>query len=380
MTTATAPSAPRPRLAYLSLHGTAEGQAGWADVDEVVSRLRERGWTVDFRQPSYVGATPPPAWRRFVETMAMQARLAVRLRRFDALYVRSHTLAFPISFAARVLGVPVVQECNGPYEDLFLAWPQVARLRRPLVWATRIQYRWATEVITVTEQLAQWLRTESGHDRVTTIPNGANTDLFSPDAAAAPDAPPSPYAVFFGSLAPWQGIATMLAATRSPHWPRGVSLAIAGDGALRADVEQAAGEGRVAYLGSRPQAELPGLVAGAVASLIIKDDPAHAASGLSPLKLYESMAAGAPVVVSDLPGLGDTVRRLSCGVVVPPADADAVAEAVAGLAADEDLRRAMGRAGREAALCEFSWDAVTDRTAAVIELAIERHATRGGAS
>lgn len=367
-------STPR-RIAYLSLHGTGEGQTGWADVDEVIKGLREAGWSVDFRQPPYVGRTPPGGVARFFVLMAMQLRLAPKLPSFDALYVRSHTMALPISLLARIMGVPVIQECNGPYDDIFLAWPQLRPLRRPIVWATCVQYRWADQIITVTDQLAQWLRDESGHDRVTTIPNGADTELFSPDARSD-ISPDGPYAVFFGSLAPWQGIASMLRATRSAEWPDGVSLVIAGDGALRADVEKAALDGRVIFLGGRPQDELPGLVAGAVASLIVKDDQAHAASGLSPLKLYESMAAGVPVIASDLPGLNDTVARFGCGIVVPPADADAIARAVAQLTADAPMRAHMGAAGREAALAEYSWQAVVDRTAAVIQTAIRRREQR----
>ena len=81
---------------------------------------------------------------------------------------------------------------------------------------------------------------------------------------------------------------------------------------LRGVVEKAAAaSGRVIFLGSRSQRDLPGIVAGSIASLIVKDHPAHAASGLSPLKLYESMAAGVPVVVSALPGLEDTVELLT---------------------------------------------------------------------
>lgn len=362
-------------LLYLSLHGTAEGQTGWADIDEVITRLKHRGWKVEFNQPSYVGKTPPGVRARLVETLLMQLRLFGATRRSDALYIRAHPFAFPLAWIAHLLRVPVVQECNGPVEDLFIAYPQAEPVRRYIVWAQRWQYRHAEEIITVTKQLATWLRGETGHDRITTIPNGANTGLFTPEAPP-PATLPSRYAVFFGSLAAWQGITTMLAATRSDSWPAGVSLVIAGDGALRGEVESSEREGRVSFLGSMPQERLPGIVAGSIASLIVKDDPIHAESGLSPLKLYESMAAGTPVVVSDLPGLGDTVRRLGCGIVVPAGDAEAVATAVASLAADTARRDHLGENGRRAALAEFSWEAVTDRTAAVIERAIERRGHR----
>lgn len=366
------PATDRPvRLLYLSLHGTAEGQAGWADIDEVIDRLRTRGWDVEFHQPSYVGKRPPGVLPRLAETIWLQLKLASAIARADALYVRVHPLAYPAALIARLAGTPVVQECNGPIDDFFIAYPQARRLRGLIRWAQLTQYRHAAEIIAVTEQLSAWLRTASGHGRVTTIANGANTDLFTPEAAV-PDGLPERYAVFFGSLAPWQGIATMLAATRSPRWPSGVALVIAGGGALRDDVEAAAGDGVVAFLGSMPQEQLPGIVAGAVGSLIVKDDPIHAESGLSPLKLFESMAAGTPVVVSDLPGLGDTVRRFDCGEVVPAGDPDEVAAAVARLAEDPTRRERLGANGRTAAVAEYSWDAVADRTAAVIERAIGR--------
>jgi glycosyltransferase involved in cell wall biosynthesis len=360
-----------PRILYLSLHATAPGQAGWADVDEIIDRLRARGWIVDLRQPSYVGRVPPGGVARLVETMTMQVPVIPTVRKYDAVYVRSHVLAFPTALAARLTRVPIIQECNGGADDLFIAWPQVRPLKRPLLRMGRAQFRWADEIITVTPQLGRWLESESGRRRVTVIPNGANVDLFHPDAESSKELPPS-YVVFFGSLAPWQGIVTMLSATEDPAWPADARLVIAGDGALRADVERAAEAGRVVFLGNCPQAELPGIVAGSIGSLIVKDHPAHAASGLSPLKLYESMAAGVPVVVSALPGLVDTVERFDCGVVVPPGDAGAVARAVAELKSAPETRRRLGENGRRAAVAEYSWDIATDATARVIERAIGR--------
>lgn len=363
------------RLAYLSLHATPEGQSGWADVDEVVDGLRQRRWLVDLRQPGYVGHIPPGGVSRLFITMTMQLRLAFALRRFDALYVRSHTLAFPIALLARFLGVPVIQECNGPYEDLFIAWPQVRPMRGLLTWAWRVQYRLADEVITVTDQLAEWLAHESGHNRITVIANGVNTQVFRPDAVPCAELP-RPYAIFFGSLAPWQGVSTMLAAVSSAEWPAGVSLLIVGDGALRPEVEAAAARGGVTYLGSMARTELPGLAAGAVASLSVQDDTERSATGLSPLKLYESMAAATPVVASDLPGLADTVRECECGIVIAPGDADALARAVSTLASDSQVRKRMGDAGRTQAVAHHSWDAVTEKTESVIVRAIERKRPR----
>ncbi|MBA2253918.1 MAG: asparagine synthase (glutamine-hydrolyzing) [Chloroflexi bacterium] len=116
------------------------------------------------------------------------------------------------------------------------------------------------------------------------------------------------------------------------------------------------------------------IVAGSIASVIVKDHPAHAASGLSPLKLYESMAAGVPVVVSALPGLQDTIERHDCGIVVPATVVAAVAHAVATLAASRDLRKRLGENGRRAALAHYSWQVSAEATARVVERAVRRHA------
>lgn len=242
---------------------------------------------------------------------------------------------------------------------------------------TRAQYRWADGLITVTEGLATWLRQETDDRPVVVIPNGANTELFEPEATAV-DGLPERYAVFFGSLAPWQGIETLLRAAREPAWPSDVHLVIAGDGALRAAVDAASRDSHVTYLGCLPQSELPGVVAHSVASLILKDDPAHATSGLSPLKLYESMAAGIPIIASDLPGLRDVVNDARCGLLVPPGDASAVAQAVRTITEDAELAEAMGRRARSTALDQYSWTAVAQRIARVIEDAVSAHRAEHG--
>jgi glycosyltransferase involved in cell wall biosynthesis len=66
----------------------------------------------------------------------------------------------------------------------------------------------------------------------------------------------------------------------------------------------------------------------------------------SPLKLLEYMAAGLPSVVSDLPGVRDVLDCDECALLVPPGDLDAFVAAVARLAADADLRSAMGASAR----------------------------------
>ncbi len=67
-----------------------------------------------------------------------------------------------------------------------------------------------------------------------------------------------------------------------------------------------------------------------------------------PTKLVEAMAAGRPVVASDLGRMGAMVRAAGCGLVVPPADVEAHADALRRLLSDDAEAARMGAAGRAA--------------------------------
>jgi glycosyltransferase involved in cell wall biosynthesis len=92
----------------------------------------------------------------------------------------------------------------------------------------------------------------------------------------------------------------------------------------------------------------------------------------SPLKLYESMACGVPVVASRTVGITEVVEEHECGILVTAGDAEAFASATAALLADCDTASEMGRRGRAAAVDRYSWRARALQRASVIEAAIER--------
>ncbi len=83
----------------------------------------------------------------------------------------------------------------------------------------------------------------------------------------------------------------------------------------------------------------------------------HYAYYASPLKLFEYMAAGRPVVASDLPAWADVVQDGATALLVPPGDADALAAALARLRADPVLRDRLGASARDRALAHYTWDA-----------------------
>jgi phosphatidylinositol alpha-mannosyltransferase len=144
-------------------------------------------------------------------------------------------------------------------------------------------------------------------------------------------------------------------------------LIVAGDGAERDAVERLTPpvRERVTMLGNVPHDRLP---------------PYHAASDVfvGPalgresfgIVLVEAMAAGLPVVASDIPGYREVVRDGVDGVLVPPGDAGALADAVSRLLEDRAEASRLAAAGLERA-ARFDWDVVAREIAGCYQEAVE---------
>jgi glycosyltransferase involved in cell wall biosynthesis len=89
--------------------------------------------------------------------------------------------------------------------------------------------------------------------------------------------------------------------------------------------------------------------------------PALANFYFSPLKVYEYLAAGLPVVASRLGQLERLVEHGVTGLLVPPENAAALADALERLQGDGALRARLGQAARARVLRDHTWDAVVRR-------------------
>lgn len=375
-------SSSRTRIAYLSLEAPREGQASYTHVLEIVNGLRELECEVDLRIPRYSNsARSPGLLRRIWEYAWLQSQLLRRLRNYDLIYVRAHNMALPLALAARLRGVPVIHEVNGPYIDILTTYRWLRLFEAPLRVLQRTQYLWADALIAVTPQLKTWLRDQGCITAIEVVPNGVDLDVFNP--ARKPLAGlPSRYVIFFGGFARWQGIHTMIEATSSASWPKETCLVFVGDGQLRPAVEEAARtHPHIRYIGQLPYREVATVVVGALAGLVPKtrqNDREN--TGLFPVKLCEILACGKPVIVTDYPGQADLVRSAHCGIVIPPEDPEALAAAVSRLAKSPETATEMGRHGYDNVSRDHSWKQRAQQTAALIVGTISEHRGRRGRS
>jgi len=106
--------------------------------------------------------------------------------------------------------------------------------------------------------------------------------------------------------------------------------------------------------------------------------PSHGGEGV-PKALIEAAASGRAIIATDVPGCRDIVRHGTNGLLVPPKNPAALADAIAQLLNDAPLRAEMGRRGRELVVNEFSEEKVIQQTLALYQKLLNGAAAPVGA-
>ena len=130
--------------------------------------------------------------------------------------------------------------------------------------------------------------------------------------------------------------------------------------------------GRLHLLGRIPPAEVPDRLAGADVVWVPAQPTSQYNRPTVATKLFEGMAVGLAVLVSDLPGRGDVVRREECGLAVEPTVAGHL-EGVRRLLADRAATGLMGERGRAAVAERYCWEAVEHRLVDFYAELLARH-------
>ena len=268
-------------------------------------------------------------------------------------------------FAAARLGVPAVLEVNAPVVD-YPGSPK-AKLDRALLvepmrrWRDRICRRVDLFVTTMAEILPSWV----DRRRVLEIEWGADVAHFRPDVAPLTFGGVSDRirCVFAGAFRSWHGVTHLSAALARLHAAgdhRFGGLFI-GDGPERAATERVARDvPAIVFTGAIPHEQLPAALAAADIGVAPFDPMRHGPLRLgfywSPLKIFEYMAAGLPVVAPALPRLARLVEHGKEGLLYDPLEPRALDRALVALA-DPAVRRRMGAAARTRVVTDFSWAA-----------------------
>jgi colanic acid biosynthesis glycosyl transferase WcaI len=181
----------------------------------------------------------------------------------------------------------------------------------------------------------------------------------SPYRASLGIPPDAVVALYSGNMGAKQGLEILAAAARSLLHDQRVCFVFCGDGAGKEQLACACeGLPNVRLLPLQPKEQLNDLLG--LADIHLLPQRADAADLVLPSKLTGMLASGRPVVVTAAPQteLGQVVRNSDCGVLVPPEDPAAFADAIRTLAGDPDARARMGAAARRYAESKLDSDAV----------------------
>ena len=296
---------------------------------------------------------PVPVLLGVVAKRRVGFRLAWRLRRllvrgrFDLVHAHIYASAVAAALATFATRVPLVitEHSEGRW-----------RTRRSW-WVTRWAYARAAHVITVSAPIRRLLLERAGlrPERVSVIPNA----LPQPERPGETATPPfaSPLVGVVARLQPEKGLTVFLeAASRVASAVPDVEFLVVGDGPLRGALPALADSlglnGRVHFLGARADAD----------ALIERLDVlvVPSLSEGSPLVVLEAMHAGVPVVATAVGGIPEQIRNAREGLLVPPGDATALADAVRDLLREPERARALAAEARRRAAEAFAHERVVD--------------------
>ena len=159
---------------------------------------------------------------------------------------------------------------------------------------------------------------------------------------------------YVGTITPQRGIAEMVKAIGYLSDSFGVSLEIAGD-EVPEEVKKFPGWSRVRFHGVLDQPNTYRLLQDARAGLICMH-PIPTFVDCIPVKIFEYMGAGLPVIASDFPLWRKMLEGVNCALFVDPLDARAIAKAIEYLLTNPDEAEEMGRRGQAAVAKQFNWD------------------------
>ena len=303
------------------------------------------------------------------------------LENYDILYERYWLLNYGGLMAAKRLKIPLVLEMNGDLFEEYHAldielskaqWHFIRLINKRLV-------NGAAHIVTVSEYLRKQViaRGQIDPQKVTVVENGAHVELFakledSPDVRSQYRLGNEPIIMFVGSFRPWHGLDTLLKAFSivvSSNNVDGVKLVLVGDGPLRSEIEKKVSllgiQEHVIFTGKVSHSEVVSLLGTAQISVMSHPQSTAAMSG-SPMKLFEYMAAGKAIVAPSLSNIKNILTDRETGLLVPPDDPQASANALIELLENSSLRVFLGQAAKEQAFKEHSWKCTVSKLEAIL--------------
>ncbi|PWB55438.1 MAG: WalM protein [Nitrosomonadales bacterium] len=372
------------RIAYIDPHPVPDILPATLQILQTVDALAEAGSSVDLITPQPLNnLTPADVLGRNLANKAhllylpdirqrwwfpsssnkpfyFLARRLLRRSQYDAILVRNLKLADYL--ISRPLGIPVFFETHEIFAQSFreqFPMTSITRNRKleALIRRESLVYSQARGIICITQHLIEDIKSHYGVNTPAVLaPDGVDLHLAQPSGRQAASDKPL-MLLYLGSLHPWKGVEILI---RAMPFVERAELHIAGGTETRiAELSRLAQElniaGKVVFLGPISPVRRFELIDRADICLLPLANTSIGSRYTSPLKLFEYMAMGKPIIISDLPAIREVLVQAESALLVEPENPSAIAEAVTRLQQNTDLAKQLGEHARQLAHNRYSW-------------------------
>ncbi len=282
------------------------------------------------------------------------------------IYVRKGFLTLLPAVLGRCFKIPVVLEANGVVSDeVRLAFNLPLFAVKIFAMIENLNSRFADRIIAVTQGIKDYLiqRYKARPEKIEVISNGVNISKFKPPVL--PQKGKTVYLGFAGHLVPWAGLDYLLRGLKiiRKSFPE-VHVLIVGDGPGRKILEDLMVElnlsDAVHLYGMVKPEQVPDLLNRFFIGYIPAIRSRNARIGISPIKLFEYLACGIPVIASDIHGM-EIISENKVGFVIEPESTEALIEATWRLLHDRNLHREMSDRAVKLVREKYTWEKTTER-------------------
>jgi len=310
---------------------------------------------------------------------------------FDILYTRNISFGLLGLLVKKLTKSKLVFELNGlvsehrKFEKKLYSKIGILRNLQIAIWdyIEILTAKKSDAVIAVTQRIKEILiKRGVDENKIIVIPNGADVNLFRPISdVIAVNKLRNKYSInentcvviFVGNLAYWQGVEYLIQS--APLVLKAVPdtmFFIVGEGELKNELISLAKKvgvlDKCIFTGNIPYEKVPLYMNMADVCVVPKKVLGF---GYSPLKLYEYMACGKPVIATDTAGF-EIVRQYNTGILVNPENPEEFSNAIIKLLQNKKLREQMGANGRELVVREYSWESTAKKTIKVFRNLLRR--------